>query len=328
MPRSSTRKLTKKNLNRALLAIAQGKTKSLQFKYLVSYIINGDFKRVRKLMDADGFDPYQTLNSDGENIMHAAARSEGGRRMCQLVYNAGGKFVMNERSHAGLTPLHLALHFDFSCSDLDRDTAIWFLEKGSLLLPFPDMTSIVDDIQMSKDNILEYMEAHEGATRYEENNNSENNGNNEGNNENNSASVGNSIFNNNENNENNDYEDPEFSVSLENIDKVLAVAKKIEKIYVREIKFHFLQQSNLENEHTIKADIRMTVAEFKNSIRAVFLGIGAQFDILIRQRGASVKMEEADRLAKYNIQNGTSVTIVVTLQSGFNTRTRKVIRRV
>ena len=334
MPPSSTRKLTKKNLNRAFLAIKQGKVKSLQFKYLVSYILKGDFKKVRQIVDADGFDPYQTLNSDGETIMHAAARSEGGRRMCQLLYNAGGSAVMNERSKVGLTPLHIALHFDFSCSDVDRDTAIWFLEKGALLLPFPDITSIVDDIQMSKDNILEYMESHEGAKRYDENNNN-NNENNESNDETNeenynNASVGNSIFNenNNNNNENNDYEDPEFSVSLANLDKVLAVAKRLQKIYIREIKFHFLQETTLENDYTIYADVRMTVAQFKDTIRIAFLRKGSEFDILSKQRGKVVKMEDEDHLSKYKIQNGTSVTIVITVQSGLNSRTRKLKKRV
>lgn len=329
MSSKGTRNLTKKNLNRALLAIKEGKTQSLLFKYLFSYILKGDFEGVQRILDMDSFNPFQTLRVDGENMMHAAAQGEGGARMCEIVYNSGGAAILNNRSKAGLTPLHEALHFDYSCSDVDREIAIWFLENGALLLPFPDITSIVDDIQMSKDAILKYMEEHEGAKRYEDNTNTEetNNMNDEENGENNVHSVGNSIFNGNTT-ENTDYEEPEFSVSLANLDKILKVAKDLEKRYVRKITFHFLQQTTLENNYAIHADLRMSVDEFKECIRLGFMRQGSEFDILIKQKGIPVKMEDEDPLSKYKIQDGTSVTIVIQLQSGFTAKSRKSKKRV
>ena len=356
MPKKYTRKLTSKNVSRAFKAIQKKKVKSLTFKYLFNDVMQGHFDYVEKTLKLESTDLTLKLSMDGENIMHACARSLGGEKMCELVYDAGGGVMMNEMNNDNLTPLHVSLGFNYSCEDRDRDTALWFLNNGALLIPFPDNVKISEDIQKSMDNIHAYMADHIGAKRYDpklnenryfteynnnwENNNQNNNGkNNNGknnnnnnknnnqnqknNNQNNNSSVGNSVFNNNNNNINENYEDPEFEVSLKNMKTIYDKAKELETQYVRKLKFTTLQQSTVVEVVPIFADIRMTVKQLKDYLRNLYVGENTNFDLLVKQKGETKVMADSEKLSQYGVQNDTTLTIVLKLVSGETRRKRK-----
>lgn len=314
-------------MHRIAKSINQDTQDKLQFQYLYTDVQIGDFQAVKKALK-------QNVNlalklKDGRNIMHAAALSRGGIKMCTLLEDAGATLMINKPNNYGYYPLHTALSFE-KYNKRERDIAIWFL-SNSILMPFPDTTSIVNHLTKVRDNILVDIDEEKfGGHNYDpfENGEEENEGFSEINEEN--KNNGNSILGNAMENlwDSNTEEEADLKEALRNVNVLLTYAKYLEKTMTRKITFDFLQEVKFQLEPTtvynrdwyLQADLRMTVAQLITIVKKIY---GLQtISLILKQGAATVKMEESKKLAEYKIQDNTKVTVVVKLQSGQG-RTRR-----
>lgn len=325
------RKFTQKNIVRIAKAFGKKNQDLLQFQYFYIDVQIGDFQSVKKALKRN-IDLTQQLKN-GATILHAAAQGRGGVKMCALLEDAGANVMINTPNKYGYTPLHTALSFEYGCNKRERDLAVWFLSK-SILLPFPDTTSIVDWLTKQRDNVLvEIDEEKLGTHQYDPFNNADAEEYNEDYNETQEAGKnnGNSVIENAMENLYNSNTDEVASLqeSLRNLTVVLTYAKYLKKIMTRRITFNFLQEVNFQLEPTtvynrdwnLQADLRMTVAQLITIVKKLY---GLQnISLLLKQGEVVVKMDEGKRLAYYKIPNDAKITVVVRLQSGQGRLTRR-----